>query len=74
MNIEPLPPLEVGRIYDYDEAAPYFGRRVSGRQVRRWVEECKLPFTPLPASRGRGISGQQILDYIASHRQTRVGA
>ena len=50
------------RLYTYAEMAELFG--VTERQVRRWVEERKLDYTPLPGGRGRRISGQQYLDTI----------
>jgi excisionase family DNA binding protein len=56
------PAIEPYRLYTYEEAAELFG--VTARQVRRWVEEGKLDYTPLPGGRGRRISGQQYLDTI----------
>lgn len=50
------------KLYSYGEIAEFFG--VTARQVRRWVDEGKLDYTPLPGGRGRRISGQQYLDTI----------
>jgi excisionase family DNA binding protein len=51
------------RLYSYEEIAEFIGD-VSWRRVRRWVEEGKMPYTLLPAGRGRRISGQQYLDFL----------
>jgi excisionase family DNA binding protein len=56
------PAIEPNRLYTYDEIAELFG--VTARQVRRWVEDGKMDYTPLPGGRGRRISGQQYLDTI----------
>ena len=58
----PASAIEPHRLYTYAEAAELFGAKE--RQVRRWVEEGKLDYTPLPGGRGRRISGQQYLDTI----------
>lgn len=54
--------VDPDRLYTYAEVGALCG--ASERQVRRWVEEGKMPYTPLPGGRGRRISGQQYLDVI----------
>jgi excisionase family DNA binding protein len=54
--------VEPHRLYTFAEVAELFG--VTERQVRRWVSEGKLDYTPLPGGRGRRVSGQQYLDTI----------
>jgi excisionase family DNA binding protein len=61
--------VEPHRLYTYEEIGRFCG--VPGRRVRRWVEDGKMDYTPLPGGRGRRISGQQYLDYI---RQSAVAA
>ena len=58
------------RLYTYAEIAEFFG--VAERRVRRWVEEGKLDYTPLPGggagnskrTHGRRVSGAQYLAYV----------
>jgi len=54
--------IDPDRLYTYAETAELFG--VTERQIRRWVSDGKLDYTPLPGGRGRRISGQQYLDTI----------
>lgn len=61
--------IEPDRLYTYAEMAEMFG--VAERQVRRWVEEGKLDYTPLPGGRGRRISGRQ---YLATIHKSAVAA
>lgn len=56
------------RLYTFAAVAKFFGGGVTDRQVRRWVTDGKMAYTPLPGGRGRRISGQQYLDYINDHR------
>jgi excisionase family DNA binding protein len=57
--------VDPNRLYTYIEVAALCG--ATDRQVRRWVEDGKLAYTRLPAGRGRRVSGQQYLDYIAQN-------
>jgi excisionase family DNA binding protein len=62
---EPWSSIDPDRLYTYEEIAAMCG--VSPRRVRRWVEEGKLGWTPLPGGRGRRIAGWQWIDYVRAH-------
>lgn len=54
--------IEPDRLYTYDEIGAMCG--VDARRVRRWVEEGKLAYTPLPGGRGRRVAGWQWIEHL----------
>lgn len=60
--------IESNRLYTYVEMANFAGLDGTDeqkyRRVRRWVEDGKLGFTPLPGGRGRRIAGWQWIEYV----------
>jgi excisionase family DNA binding protein len=51
------------RLYSYDEIAGIMA--IEPRQVRRMVEEGRLGYVKTAPHRGRRVSGQNYLDYLA---------
>lgn len=56
--------MNAATLLTYEQVARLAG--VSPRRVRRWVEEGKLAYTPLPSGRGRRVSRAQWLAYVMS--------
>lgn len=58
--------IDPDHLYTYEGIAE-MADRVSARQVRRWVEEGKLGYTPLPGGRGRRIAGWQWSEFLRTN-------
>lgn len=56
--------IEPDRLYMYEEIAAMCG--ATPRRVRRWVEDGKLAYTPLPGGRGRRVAGWQWNEHLRS--------
>lgn len=54
--------IDPDQLYTYAEIGAMCG--VDARRVRRWVEEGKLAYTPLPGGRGRRIAGWQWIEHL----------
>ncbi len=61
---DPLREIIPHYLYRPEELSPLVG--LSRRQIVRLMDEGQVPFTLLGSHRGRRISGQQWLDWIAS--------